>query len=338
MQFVAGLHDGHTWFYDNWLDRNYGQPVGFIAYPIDGKWIVIRSALSGVKVGDVITRIDNTAIGDFYATNRKYVSASSDRDSGVSFFDTPAIFPERFTVSLDDGRQIVIDRAQDTKTDSERPKTHGRWLVPNAIAYIQVPNFHEIDTQAQALHYLRDFHAANAVILDVRGNPGLGSTAALKAALITSPYKSWMASSSLTGGVLLRDYSAEHSGESDLTTSGALVTPADPIYSGHLFLLVDRGCTCACEDFVMPFKIAKRAVLVGETTAGTFSSTKFTTFDNGMLLNVTSIRHVFPDGSRFEGVGITADVETHITPEDLKQGRDVALNKALELAEKGAPE
>jgi len=25
MEFVAGLHDGHTWFYDNWLDKNYGK-------------------------------------------------------------------------------------------------------------------------------------------------------------------------------------------------------------------------------------------------------------------------------------------------------------------------
>ena len=82
----------------------------------------------------------------------------------------------------------------------------------------------------------------------------------------------------------------------------------------------------------MPFKIAKRAVLVGETTAGTFSFTNFNTFENGMLLNIASIRHTFPDGSQFEGVGISPDVEVHVTPEDFKQGRDVVLSKALEMA------
>jgi carboxyl-terminal processing protease len=54
-----------------------------------------------------------------------------------------------------------------------------------------------------------------------------------------------------------------------------------------------------------------------------------------MMLNVTSIRRTFPDGSQFEGVGISPDVEIHPTAQDLKQGRDVVLNKALELA--GAP-
>jgi hypothetical protein len=23
MEFIADLHDGHSWFYDNWLDKNY---------------------------------------------------------------------------------------------------------------------------------------------------------------------------------------------------------------------------------------------------------------------------------------------------------------------------
>jgi hypothetical protein len=35
-----------------------------------------------------------------------------------------------------------------------------------------------------------------------------------------------------------------------------------------LILLIDRECTCACEDFVMPFKATHRAELIGETTDG----------------------------------------------------------------------
>ena len=82
----------------------------------------------------------------------------------------------------------------------------------------------------------------------------------------------------------------------------------------------------------MPFKIARRAQLLGETTAGTSSSTNFTHFENGMMLNVTSVRHTFPDGSRFEGVGIAPDVEVPITAQDLKAGRDIVLDRALKAA------
>ena len=333
MEFVAGLHDGHTWFYDNWLDRNYGQPIGFTAYPMDGQWVVMRSQIDAVKAGDVIERIDDRnysqPIADFYAANRKYVSASSDRDAGVSFFDTPAIFPEQFTLTLDVGRQVAIDRAHDEKKDEGPPKTEGRWLAPGTIAYVKVPVFRGIDTQAQALGYFREFHSAKAIILDLRGNPGLGMGTALQGALMTKPYNTWNTSTPMKGGVLLRDYSTA---KSEITTTDAMVRPREPVYTGPLFLLIDRGCTCACEDFVMPFKVAKRAVLVGETTAGSFSSTSFNAFENGMLLNVASIRHTFPDGSQFEGVGIAPDVEIHPTAGDLKAARDVVLGKAVEIA------
>jgi C-terminal processing protease CtpA/Prc len=72
--------------------------------------------------------------------------------------------------------------------------------------------------------------------------------------------------------------------------------------------------------------------LLGETTAGTFSFTNFTQFDNGMMLNIASVRHTFPDGSRFEGIGIAPDVEIEISAQDLKAGKDVVLEKAAEIA------
>ena len=34
MALVAELHDGHSWFYDNWLDQTTAQPNGFIAYSV----------------------------------------------------------------------------------------------------------------------------------------------------------------------------------------------------------------------------------------------------------------------------------------------------------------
>jgi carboxyl-terminal processing protease len=335
MEFIADLHDGHTWFYDNWLDQNFGQPIGFIAYPLNenlkGKWTVIRTRLDSLQVGDVISAIDSVPIDDYFASHRKYVSASSDRDAGVSFFDTPAIFPEKFTLTLSDGRQVPIERKNDKKKDEPPPKTEGRWLTEGSVAYIRVPTFHGIDTQAQAIDYFRQFHNAKAIILDVRGNPGLGEPTALQSALIDKPYKSWTESTSMKGGALLRNYDFAYPEHSEITTTDATVSPRDPVYTGRLILLIDRGCTCACEDFVMPFKFAKRAELVGEATAGTFSFTHFTAFDNGMLLNIAAVHHTFPDGTRFEGVGNVPDVEVPLTPEDLKAHRDVVLNRALKL-------
>jgi carboxyl-terminal processing protease len=333
MEFVADLHDGHSWFYDNWLDKAYGQSIGIIAYPLAGKWTVMRSALDSIQVGDVILAIDGTPMEDFFTRNRKYVSASSDRDAGVSFFDTPVIFPEKFTVTLADGRSISIDRKNGKMNTPAPSKTDGRWLVENSVAYIKIPIFHGIETQAQALAYLKEFHEAKTVIVDVRGNPGGGEPIALQSSLMGRPYQTWTESSSQHGGSLLRNYASAYPEHSTITFSDTIVHPRETAYAGQLILLTDRVCSCACEDFVMPFKYSKRATLVGETTAGTFSFTRHIDFENGMILNIAAVHHTFPDGSQFEGVGITPDVPVEITATDLRAGKDLVLKKALEIAQ-----
>ena len=333
IEFVADLHNGHSWFYDNWLDQTYGQPTGFLAYPLAGKWTIVHSLLEPLHVGDVITAIDGTPIENFFAQNRRYVSASSDRDAGVSFFDTPAIFPEKFTLTLADARKVTVDRKNDAKATPALDKTEGRWLTEKSVAYIKLPTFRGIETQAQVLEYLRQFHDAKTVILDVRGNPGLGQPTVLQSALMDRPYQTWTESSSEHGGPLLRNYAMAYPEHSTLTVSDIVVHPRATAYTGRLILLTDRICSCACEDFVMPFKYSKRATLVGETTAGSFSLTRHIDFENGMILNIAAVHHVFPDGSPFEGVGITPNVPVEITPEDLRAGRDLVLKKALEIAQ-----
>lgn len=333
MAFVAELHDGHSWFYDNWLDQNDGQPIGILAYPLAGKWTVVRTLIDSVHVGDVITAIDETPIEEFFNRNRRFVSASSSRDAGVSFFDTPAIFPEKFTLTLADGRKVPIDRKNDKKSAPPPEKTKGRWLREKSVAYIKVPTFHGIQTQAQALEYLQQFHQAKAVIVDVRGNPGNGLPIALQRSLMGRPFQSWTESSEEHGGALLRNYASAYPGHATVTFTDTVITPRDHAYDGRLVLLTDRICSCACEDFVMPFKYSKRATLVGETTAGSFSLTRHVDYENGMILNIAAVHHIFPDGSKFEGVGISPDVAVDLTPEDLRAGRDPVLQKAIELAQ-----
>jgi C-terminal processing protease CtpA/Prc len=82
----------------------------------------------------------------------------------------------------------------------------------------------------------------------------------------------------------------------------------------------------------MPFKVTKRAQLIGEATSVTFSFTDSTQCENGMRLNVSSVRHTFPEGSRFEGVGIAPDIRILPTARDHKAGKDAVLEQAVAVA------
>ncbi len=329
MALVASLHDGHSWFYDSWIERNYGQSVGLQAYRLGNTWVVMRSALPSVHVGDVVEAIDNLPTQQYFERSKIYISASSDRDAEANFFNTPVVFPERFTMTLDGNRHIVVDRKQDRKAEPSN-ETTGRWLVLEKIGYIKLPSFQDMEV-AGALDLLRRLKNAKVLILDLRGNFGGGDPSPIVRSVMDRPYQTWTELSSMKGGALSRGYGMAHAEGPQVTAATAVTNSPRPIFTGKLLLLTDRGCTSACEDFSMRFKLTHRAQLIGETTAGTFSFTNRTQFENGMVLNIASVRNIFPDGSRFEGVGIAPDIEVQPSIQDWKAGKDVVLERALNI-------
>jgi carboxyl-terminal processing protease len=111
-----------------------------------------------------------------------------------------------------------------------------------------------------------------------------------------------------------------------------LQSPSSDAYGGRLFLLVDRFCGSACEDFVMPFKDTGRAVIIGEMTQGSSGNPYRADLGNGMSMAVGAVRYRFPDGTDFEGVGIAPDVTVERTLLGIINNRDAVLERAEELA------
>jgi hypothetical protein len=137
IEFVAQLHDGHTFFWDTWLDKG-NQPLGFHAAPLGGYWVVQSSFLPSLKPGDVIASIDNTPAEVFFQQKQRYISASSTAAQRHNLFLLPYLFPEQFTLTLDGNRKVAIDRE---KFKEPGQKTDGRWLKPGVTAYIRIPAF-----------------------------------------------------------------------------------------------------------------------------------------------------------------------------------------------------
>jgi carboxyl-terminal processing protease len=78
----------------------------------------------------------------------------------------------------------------------------------------------------------------------------------------------------------------------------------------------------------MPFKVTRRAVIVGETTGGSSGQPYMLDLGQGMMILVGAKRELFPDGSPFEGVGIRPDVEIGPSVEDLRARKDTVLEAA----------
>ena len=345
MEYLAGFHNSHTILLDRQL-IGHGGPLPFAARYLANHWVISESWTPGLKTGDVLETIDGQPFEQFFSDRLRLISASTLPFARRSFFARlPAsplyphpfamyahLFPERFVLGLAGGRQVAVDRHSITATQG-LPPTEGRWLEPGKVAYIRIPSFWVPDYEKKAIELVDEFRTAAALIVDVRGNLGGSTPSELTSLLMNRPYR-WWTESTPVAMPYFRLRAAEGKWEyqpfnrPDFVWRSGAQQPPPNAFAGRLVLLVDAGCHSACEDFVMPFKDNGRAVLVGETTAGSTGQPYVLDLGHDMIVLIGAKREMFPDGSRFEGIGIKPDLPISPAPDDIRQDRDVVLQAA----------
>ncbi len=187
IEFVSRLHNGHTFFWDSWLD-NSNQQLAFYVAPLGGYWVVQTSSMPDLKPGDIVVSIDNKSAEAFFQQQQRYISASSTAAQRHNLFLLPYLFPAQFTVTLDGNRKVTIDR---DKWKAPEQKTDGRWLTPGVTAYIRVPAFNQPRFEQGALDFIKQFRDAKTLIIDVRNNSGGVTPPRLIEMLMDRPYHEW---------------------------------------------------------------------------------------------------------------------------------------------------
>ena len=267
LEFVAKLRNKHTQFDDQWLRQKFGQPLGFGALPMEGKWVVTRADVPGLRRGDIISTVDGIDVERFVREKQRYINASSERSARSLVFDRSYLFPVRFTLGLEDGREAMIERkepADSPAPDGRPPASEGRWLIDGSSGYIKINGFNDPNYETTAIELVKRFHSARAkcVVIDVRGNGGGSTPYELIRELMD---REWRTSSTSTpSNVAL--YSARGEPPRQLRIESEKQMPREGAFGGRVILLIDRFTCSACEDFVMPFKDNGRATLVGDTT------------------------------------------------------------------------
>lgn len=182
-------------------------------------------------------------------------------------------------------------------------------MLSSSVGRITVPAFGKGTGKQvrEALAALRS-QRANAVVLDLRGNPG---------GLLTEAVET--ASTFLDGGQVVtyvrRDGSPTTLGAEG---HGDLRTP--------VVVLVDGGTASAAEIVAGALQDGGRAVVVGSRTFGKGSVQEPHSLPDGSSLDLTVARYYLPSGRSVEGVGIEPDIEV------VSAGRgDAAVRRAVEV-------
>ncbi|MCK4242462.1 MAG: peptidase S41, partial [Dehalococcoidia bacterium] len=194
-------------------------------------------------------------------------------------------------------------------------------MLPGNIAHIEIIHF-SLRTDQEVSSVLDDAlrSGATAIILDLRGNPG---------GLLNTVIN--VADEFLDGGTIL--YQADDDGnviEEWKASSGGLAADLP------LAVLVDGGSASGSEVLAGALQDHGRAPLIGTTTYGKGSVQLIRELGDGSALYVTSARWLTPNGHLIEGQGLTPDFEVPITDEDLAQGIDPQLERAIDYIQTGA--
>ncbi|MDC9824408.1 S41 family peptidase [Devosia sp. ZB163] len=322
-RLVAQLRNGHTGFHDDRVMRRHGRSFGLMLRPLGEAWTVTISRHAELTLGSVVETIDGAPVAETFARARRFLAASSDRAAADSLFFRRHLLPDALTLGLEGGATFTVAKGEWPVVEVPLPAVRygERGVAVLAIASFDGPRF-----EAAAVGAVRTLDRDAPLVIDLRGNGGGNTPLQLLAALMDRPYRRWR-STVLSTTTLQRALGEK---PEPVIYQAPRHEPVAGAHRGRLALVIDATVGSAAEDFVMPFKDNGRAVLVGDTTAGSSGQPHRLDLGDRMLAWVGAKRECFPDGSTFEGVGIAPDIRVITTPEDLACGRDPALAAALE--------
>lgn len=254
---------------------------------------------AGIRAGDRILQINGEPTGKL-SLNEAVLKIRGPKGTQVKL----SILHEGDTKPLD----ISVTRASiETKTVT--------WKNVDGFAYIKLSAF-QVNTARDFRAALRDINKIQprGIILDMRMNPG---------GLLNEVVD--IAHEFLPGKVILYEQDRDGSRKTWTAGNGGL---AENI---PMVVLVDSHSASGSEVLSGALQDYKRALIMGTKTFGKGSVNTFKTFSDGSGLYLTIARWITPVTDRkIEGLGLIPDVEVSQTPEQLTQGIDPPMDKALE--------
>ena len=351
-ELVARLGDGHTGIAFPRAMTAYEDRVPVAVEPIGGRFVITRAAATrelgeaGVLVGDALVSIDGVAVDRYLEDRVLRFQGYSTRHAALAYGSRDLLLGNQGSVAevvleRPDGRRYLARLTRDSRLpDGSRfddreaePPFSGRELTPG-VHHLVLRTFADMDTARAFADYLDALPPGRVrgLILDLRRNSGGDAPVGWRilSRLVDRPLETakWRTPSYRPA---LRAWGRSqewYEGEAPL------VQPArGSRFLGPLVVLTSAFTYSAAEDFCVPLKHSGRAVLVGEPTGGSTGQPLKVYLPGGGSLRVCTKHDRLPDGTEFIGLGIQPDVRVEVTVKDVQLGRDLVLERAVEIIE-----
>jgi len=213
----------------------------------------------------------------------------------------------------------IFDYIRDLQNEIDLAKMRYSELEGD-ILVLKLPEFAQSEIGVDSM--LKRARHKNALIIDLRGNPG-GAVTTLN---------------EIVANLFDHDVKICDRVTRDSSKPQNAKTLGNNAFAGRLFVLVDSRSASASEVLARIVQIEKRGSVIGDKTAGAVMEARHYPYQIGLDViipygaSITDADLIMTDGKSLEKVGVLPDETVVPTPRDLAAGRDTVLAHVVELA------
>lgn len=341
-EMITHVADSHASIQSQDLIDYFGNaPVGLRLRLIEKKPVITQildpeAITAGIRVGDIVTKVDGQNITDRFHREERYIAASTPQALGYAVLKCILNGGEGSTASLTiemasgESKEIHLIRSS-TFAAALATQRSGDVIkvLPGNIGYVDLDRL--LPDQVDGM--FERFRSTPAIIFDMRGNPHgtawsiaprLTAHTEVPAAIINGP---------LTLGP---DVSS-----SELTTTAnyffvqKLPATEKWKYKGKTVMLIDERTISQAEHTGLLFEAANRTEFIGTPSAGANGDVTNFVVPGGITISFSGhdVRHA--NGGALQRLGLQPYITIEPTIPGIRAGRDEVLDGAIEYLSGG---
>jgi len=333
LELIGRVHDTHAniWGDNPIIKNHFGTKHGPVELTfIENKPIVTAfygekfEKEKGLKIGDIITVINNTPVEAIVKERLKYFPASNYatklRDIAPKLLTTnDSTITIEYTRNGQSGKHTLKTFSSNEINISDRfMNADTSFKMVNAdIAYINNGSL----KREHLPKIWKEMENTKGLIIDIRNYPADFPIYDLSAYLMpeSTPFAKF------TNGSIV------HPGLFTFTPSIAVGKKNKDYYKGKVVILINETSQSSAEFHAMAYRVHPNATVIGSTTAGADGNVSQFFLPGAISTMISGIGVYDPDGKETQRIGIVPDIELKPTIRGVIEGRDELMEKAMEI-------
>lgn len=279
----------------------------------EGEIVVKDSRTFELDRGDIICTIDGEKVGDIIERLSPYFPASN-RPVLVSRILDCLLKSNKSSLDV-----TCIRNGKILELTLKNWGTNRRFVAPKSMEYdFASKGIVYIHERMKLTNISADLAHAKGLIIDLRKGPNTYS--ALYPLLLPKPETfMWFSSNDKL-----------HPGNYKFDSEGRFGTDNPDYFKGKVAILVDENVQSHLEFCAMAYRKAPKSAVIGSTTSGADGNFASLCLPGNFRLTYTGLGAYYPDWKLCQRKGVDIDIEARSTAEQIRNGRDAVIEKAIE--------